>query len=168
MVDIDWGALGGKALDYFSTTGAARGQAEAEKRAAEEEQARYEARKRAYEAMIGKAGEDYKIGESQFMTEANLPLPELQQMQEDIVSGQAKGLQEGTGSMRAALATTGTRGPQAAEQLRRYIGETSVGAQKDINKMKYDEAGRRAEERRSYTAGKARAGQTAGYTPPTF
>jgi len=91
-----------------------------------------------------------------------------EQQKKDLLTGGAKALQQGAGQMEASLAAQGMRGGQAATHMRRYLGETSQNTQMDINKLAYEEAAKRASEKRAYEAAKASRGQSAQLMPGTF
>lgn len=165
---MGWEDLVSKGVDFFGGAGAARGSASEAKRAAEEEQRRYEARKAAYQDMINRSKGDFTTGEQAFTQEATTALPELQTMEQQAATLGSQALQDTAGQMQLGLAQQGLRGGQAATQLRRGLGEVGKGTQQNINKMKFDEANQRAGERRQYQSGKAARGQQSSYTPPNF
>lgn len=135
------------------------------RRAAEERQ---KALKEAYDAIIQRGQTDFGAGEQGFLQEAGQATPELQQMKQDILSGQAESLGQAGGEMQAQLARTGMRGGQASQALKRGIGQMGIQGQRDINQLIGGEAMQRAAERRAYQSAKAARGQSATYTTPTF
>ncbi len=119
------------------------------------------ARQKAYEEAISRGAGQMGEGEAGFMADVNTANPELAQQQADILSGNAKGLQQASGQMSANLASQGIRGGQAGTLLGRATGEMGTAAQKDINAMRYTDAATRAAEKRAYEAAKAGRGQVA-------
>jgi hypothetical protein len=124
----------------------------------------YEGRLNAYNAVIDRGASDFRNGEAAFTTAANTRLPELDQMAQDISSGNATNLNQGMAQMNSSLAAQGVRGGQAAGLLNRAAGQMATDAQKDVNQISFDEANARAAELRAYQANKAKSGQTATYT----
>lgn len=143
----------------------ARADAEA---ARAEERERYEARKQAYNAIIKRGGSDMAKGEKAFIQEAEQAPLELDQLKQDILSGQAETMQAGSNQMQADLAASGMRGGQAATALKRGTGNIATAAQRDVNQLIGGEAMQRAAERRAYQSAKASRGQSATYAPPAF
>lgn len=91
--------------------------------------------------------------------------PELQTLQEDILSGQAEQLQQGTSQLQAALAGAGVRGGQAATQLSRGIGGTTKDASRDLNRILANEAMQRAGAERDYQGGLSQLLLSQAYDP---
>jgi len=81
----------------------------------------------------------------------------------EIAAGTAKGFINALN-----IAQQGQRGGQAAILQNRATGNIAKTGLRDIARMKFEEAGQRAGERRQFQAGKATRGQSASYTPPTF
>lgn len=144
-------------------------QARAEAEAARaEERRKYEARKQAYDAIVARGGADMATGEKAFIEEAGQAPAELDQLKQDILSGQAETMQTGSNQMQADLAASGMRGGQAATALKRGTGNIATAAQRDVNQLVGGEAMQRAAERRAYQSAKAGRGQGATYAPPSF
>lgn len=98
-------------------------------------------------------------GEAGFNAAVGEQLPELEQAAQDILKQGAQGLQQGAGQLGAELEKGGIRGGQAATQLRRGIGSMAEDTQMDINRLKYEDAAKRAAEKRAYEASKASQGR---------
>lgn len=139
---------GEQAREFDVTAGMTKQQFEAQ-------QAQQAAQRQAYNQMLGRAGE----GEQQFMAQSNIADPTIEAQKQELLSGQSKALQAGTGELRANLAMQGVRGGQAGTQMRRGIGEMTEAGISDINKIGTEDALRRAAERRAYLSVK---GQTGG------
>lgn len=120
------------------------------------------AREAAYKAALAQGRTDLDSFGGQAMTEFDAANPELETMESDIASGNAKALQQGAGQMEANLAAAGVRGGQAATLLNRGTGEQAIESQKNMNELKYSDAATRAAEKRAYLAALARSGQAAG------
>jgi hypothetical protein len=118
-----------------------------------------DAQRKAYESMLGRAGTMADTGEQSFLTEANTADPTIEAQRQDLLTGQNKALQAGTGEMRANLAIQGVRGGQVATQMRRGIGEMTEAGISDVNKLATEDSLRRAAERRAYMSAKAGAGR---------
>ena len=146
----------------------ARQRAKEELRRYETEQRERELRRRAYEQTLQRGREMGEAGEAGFYREAERTLPELEQARQDILEESAEGLQLGARQLGAELARGGVRGGQAATHMRRGVGEMALGAQRDITGLEYDEAARRAAERRAYERAKAARGMTAELMPAAF
>ena len=126
------------------------------------------ARESAYGGFLGRGEEIGAEGEQAFGAEASTALPELGAVKEDVLSGQTEAMQKASGQIQANLAQQGVRGGQAATHLRRGIGEIATGAQRDITGLEYEDAAKRAAERRAYQASKGAAGTQAQLTAPTY
>jgi len=114
-----------------------------------------------YESALGRGQNQLAQGEQSLVGESGQINPELGRMESDIATGNAKELQQGAGQMAANLAGQGVRGGQAATLINRGTGEQAIGAQKDVNQMKYNDISQKEADLRAYMANKARAGQTA-------
>jgi hypothetical protein len=115
--------------------------------------------RQAYQGIMGKSAE----GESQFMNETGKAPTELETAKNDILTGNAKALNQGASEMQANLAQEGVRGGQAATQLRRGVGEMATGAQNNLNTMALTDAQEREKQRAAYLSAKGSAGnQTYG------
>ena len=120
-----------------------------------------EARRRAYEEIVGRGQYQLGQGESAFEQEAAAAPEELTMLKEDILAGNTESLQQGKEELATALAQQGVRGGQAATQLRRGVGEMATGAQRDINQLMGQEAMDRQAQRLAYQKSKALGGQAA-------
>lgn len=129
---------------------------------------RQDALQKAYYDMKAKGGEVSGAGEGAFMSSVNTPSAQLEQQEQDILTGQAKSMNQASGRIQADLAQQGVRGGQAATQLRRGIGEMGIQGQKDINKLRYEDEQRRQSQLRAYQASKAQAGYGAQLRPASF
>ncbi len=125
-----------------------------------------EARKKAYNEAITRAGGQMQEGESAFLDAADTASPELAGIKADILKGNAESINQANAQLEADLAQSGVRGGQAATQLRHNAAQMSEQAQRDINQLIGSEAMQREAEKRAYLAAKAKAGQ-AGTLPGT-
>lgn len=98
---------------------------------------------------------NYAEGDKQFNQEANTPLPQIGQMQNDIVQQATDAQQNNNKEYQAQLAEQGVRGGQAATLLGRQTGQLNRELNYDTNKLGYDEARNRQDTRLNYTAKKS-------------
>ena len=90
---------------------------------------------------------------------------ELEVLKQQIITGQAKELQQGTSQMQSALSSAGVRGTQAATQMRRGIGEMTQGATENINNLISQEAINRKASQAEYLGEKQKGLQNFMYSP---
>lgn len=95
--------------------------------------------------------------EPQFTSEANMQLPELGQLVQDISDENAEAQRQNRRQVQAELAQQGVRGGQAAILGNRATGELDRNLQRDINQTVYDEARNRQNSRLDYYSQKALA-----------
>jgi hypothetical protein len=117
------------------------------------------ARLNAYNSMLGTAGGLASSGEQAFLQESSQTAPEVQQRQLDILGGQAEDLNNYNQQLQSSLAQQGLRGGQAANQLKRGIGEQAQTATRDINQLLSQDAMQRQSQRMAYQQQKAQIGQ---------
>jgi hypothetical protein len=98
---------------------------------------------------------NYEEGDRQFNQEANTPLAELSQMQNDITQQATDAQQNNNKEYQAQLAEQGVRGGQASTLLGRQTGQLNRELNYDVNKLGYDEASNRQNARLNYTGQKA-------------
>lgn len=106
----------------------------------------------AYRSAYQGAQNQYNTGETNLSNLYSKSPEELETLKQQILTGQSKELQQGTGQLNAALASSGVRGGQAATQLRRGIGEMTQNASENLQNITANDALERAKEQRGYTA----------------
>jgi hypothetical protein len=167
---MTWAMVGSAGVGMVSNAmgaSASAGAAKADRRQKEKE---YQRRKQAYDETIGRAQGLATSGEQQFlgaqgeqMADLQNPLAELGQAKQDVLTGNAAGMQQGAAQMKTNLAQSGVRGGQAATALNRGTGQMGVDATQQINQMALDEAGQRRNMRNASMGAKmGMFGQKAG------
>ena len=97
----------------------------------------------------------FNTAEPQYQQEANTQLPELAQLNKDILNQGTEAQRANRRQIEAALANQGVRGGQAAILENRALGETTRDLQRDINQNIYNEALNRQNSRLNYYGQKA-------------
>lgn len=125
----------------------AQAQADTAKRKAEMEA-------KGYQEMMGRA----KEGEGQFLGALNEPNAALGAYQKDIqdLGNQQIGRQQNI--INQQLGRSGVKGGQAANLYGRQIGELQQNGMRDINKLAYEDAANKANQKSTYFANKGQSG----------
>lgn len=97
----------------------------------------------------------FNSAEPQYLAEANTQLPELAQLNNDILNQGTEAQRANRRQIEATLARQGVRGGQAAILENRALGETTRDLQRDINQNIYNEAANRQNSRLNYYGQKA-------------
>lgn len=92
----------------------------------------------------------FNSAEPQYLAEANTQLPELVQLNNDILNQGTEAQKANRRQIEAILANQGVRGGQAAILENRALGETTRDLQRDINQNIYNEALNRQNSRLNY------------------
>lgn len=92
----------------------------------------------------------FNSAEPQYLQEANTQLPELMQLNQDILNQGTEAQRANRRQIEATLANQGVRGGQAAILENRALGETTRDLQRDINQNIYNEALNRQNSRLNY------------------
>ncbi len=104
-------------------------------------------------------------GENQLMGQLGSPLPELQRLQDDILSGSTSAQDQQRKQMSLALRQQGVHGGQAANLLGRSMGTLNQNLNKDVNQLAYDEALNRRKAATDFYSQKAQSGQKSFVNP---
>ena len=97
----------------------------------------------------------FSEAEPQYQQESTTQLPELQQLNQDILNQGTEAQRANRRQIEATLANQGVRGGQAAILENRALGETTRDLQRDINQNIYNEALNRQNSRLNYYGQKA-------------
>lgn len=160
---MSWVKVGSAAVGGLASYAGAQAKGRASAAAAKRADRQFKARKRAYDAMIGRASGDLSTAEKEFGEQIDIAPEEIGTLEQEILSGQSEALQEGSKQAMADLTRGGMRGGQLGTALRRQAGETTKAAQKDITQLRAQEAIARAREKRAFQAQKAGRAQSARY-----
>ena len=126
------------------------------------EEAAYDRRKRAYDAMIKKADNVSQVGEQAFYNNVNTQNPYLNVIGNDLKTQTNDMLNSGRNQMLAGMSQAGIRGGQLATQLNRGIGNMATTANQNLNQMMYNDINQRNNLKAAYDQAKALAGLNAG------
>jgi len=143
----------------LGATGAAKAQKHVAQAQIKQRQRELEARQKSYQEMLNRARGFQAGGEQEFMETLSAAPEELGALERDIAAGGTEAMEAARGQIQAGLAQQGVRGGQAATQLRRGVGELGIGAQRDITKLKAEDALRRKAQQAAYQQAKTLAGQ---------
>jgi len=161
-------SLAGSIFGANAQADALRKQNELEQQNNQFNQEQQKARQAAYQNMLKQGGQNAAAGESGFMGSVNQAPSSLEQAKKDILSGNARSLQQGSGQMQANLAAEGVRGGQAATLLNRGTGSMATGAQESLTQQQLSDEQRRQDALLAYKAAQAGRGQTAQLSAPMF
>ena len=126
------------------------------------EEAAYNRRRKAYDAMIKNANAAQQAGEQAFYNNVNTQNPYLNVIGNDLRTQTNDILNSGRNQLNASLAQQGVRGGQAATQLARGIGNMATTANQNLNQMMYSDYANNKNLKAAYDQAKALAGLNAG------
>lgn len=109
---------------------------------------------KAYQEMMGRS----KEGEGQFLGALNEPNPAMSAYAKDIQDMGQQNIGRQQNIINQQLGRAGVKGGQAANLYGRQIGELQQGGQRDINKMAYEDAQNKANQKSQYFANKGQSG----------
>lgn len=122
-----------------------------------------EKRRKAYLDQMNQLSQE---GEQSFLGESSSQLPELQNLQESIKSGNNKQMQDALSQQTAEFAKQGMRGGQLQTATNRASGDIMTRGMNDVNQLAYNEAMQRRQARQGYFANKANQGRTGAMMQP--
>ena len=109
---------------------------------------------RAYQEMMGRS----KEGENQFLGSLNEANPALASYAKDIQDMGTQNIGRQQNIINQQLSRAGVKGGQAANLYGRQIGELQNNGMRDINKLAYEDAQNRANQKSQYFANKGQSG----------
>jgi len=121
----------------------------------------YQRRLQAYNEAIKRGQETQQAGENNLYNITDSSLPELQQLQDNLVNQENQALNSGAKQLQANLSQAGLRGGQLATQMARGIGNMTNDANNNLAQLKYDDANQRRNLKSAYEMAKAQAGTNA-------
>ena len=130
---------------------------------AEQKKMEEERKQKAYRKALNQALGIYEKGESDFLSETEKPLEELEELKKSIGEQSTEEQQSAAGRIKQDLASMGVRGGQAGTLLARRTGDIAKSGMRDILGKTYEEALGRRKKKADYLASKAKSGMSEAF-----